>query len=47
MTDQTNYRDDEPNDACLGFPEECNDCDELECEYYDPNKDIEGWLIHN
>jgi hypothetical protein len=46
MTDQTNYRDDLPDENCPSFPHECDNCDEMKCSYYEPNKYIEEFLIH-
>ena len=46
MTDQTNYRDDLPDEDCPGFLHECDNCEEVGCDFYNANKDIEDWLTH-
>ena len=43
MTDQTNYRDDLPDEDC---PEYCEDCDDTDCISH-PDSRLEDWLIHN
>jgi hypothetical protein len=39
MTDQTNYRDDLPDENCPSFPHECDNCDDMTCDYYQDKED--------
>lgn len=48
MTDYNDHPDgDLPDKDCPGFPSDCDDCEEVGCDFCNVNKDIEDWLIHN